>query len=127
MKALFSITILLIGMMSYGQNHTVKGVVINSDATPVANAQISAQKTKTKATTNKNGLYEISVSPKEKELSLYINEVKVMSMPVSKEIAEKPVAFQMDSNTDPVKVGYIKGDTYYPCSEALTVEDIIKK
>ncbi|MDD4819632.1 MAG: hypothetical protein PHD21_02215 [Flavobacteriales bacterium] len=126
-RCLMFVIMLCVFITTFAQNYTVKGVVIDAKGNSVIGAEIKAKKSKTSATTENGGVYSLSVTPKETELSLIINKYQVMSMPVSVEIAKNPLVFQMTPQTDPTVTGYLKDDTYYVGEIDNSFDDIINK
>ena len=129
MKSLKLFFLLVIGVLSIGaaaQNYEVKGVVIDASASPIAGAKIMTDKSKQSSYTDKNGIYSISVSPKDKKLSLsIINDRVNMIKSISKEIAHNPVNFEVD-DTRPIK-GHLSedGNTYFLGQEDENWQEII--
>ena len=129
MKSLKLFFLLAIGILSIGaaaQNYEVKGVVIDASASPIAGAKIMTDKSKQSSYTDKNGIYSISVSPKDKKLSLsIINDRVNMIKSISKEIAHNPVNFEVD-DTRPIKGHLSKdGNTYFLGQEDENWQEII--
>ena len=117
MKALKLFFLAVIGSLSIGaaaQNYKVKGIVIDAYARPITGAKISTDKSKAVAYTDPSGVYTIEVMPRDKNLSLtIINDRVNMVKPISAEIAQNPVNFEVD-DTRPLK-GHLSKDgmTYF--------------
>ncbi|MBQ1276664.1 MAG: hypothetical protein IIY15_05630, partial [Flavobacteriales bacterium] len=131
MKSLKLFFLLAIGSLSIGaaaQNYKVKGIVIDAYARPITGAKISTDKSKAVAYTDPSGVYTIEVMPRDKNLSLTIINDKVnMVKPISAEIAQNPVNFEVD-DTRPLK-GHLSKDgmTYFVGKEDENWRDIIQE
>ena len=107
--------------------YKVTGLVIDTRGEGVEGAIIKSNKTKLSVPTQKGGVFNITIADKDTELRLYINKSKIMTLPISSEIAKRPVVFALDESNDPLLIGRKEGDTYYPGSRdkdlATTIED----
>ena len=131
MKIIKYLFLLVIGSLSIGtsaQTYKVKGIVIDAYARPITGAKISTDKSKAVAYTDPSGVYTIEVMPRDKNLSLtIINDRVNMIKPISAEIAQNPVNFEVD-DTRPLK-GHLSKDgmTYFVGKEDKNWQDIIQE
>ena len=129
MKALKLFFLLVIGSLSIGaaaQDYEVKGVVIDANGNPVVGATVRTNKSKTATTTKAGGVYTLTATPKDTELRLIINKYTVMEKELSATIASNPIAFELDETNDPSITGYSVGDTYYPGTADVSIDDVFK-
>ena len=71
--------------------YKVTGLVIDTRGEGVEGAIIKSNKTKLSVPTQKGGVFNITIADKDTELRLYINKSKIMTLPISSEIAKRPV------------------------------------
>ena len=59
----------------YAQNYIITGRVVDLDGNPVNGAVVRANKSKIEAKTSEDGVYVIKLSPDDRKLRVYYNDV----------------------------------------------------
>ncbi|MBR4402717.1 MAG: carboxypeptidase regulatory-like domain-containing protein [Flavobacteriales bacterium] len=124
-KIVFYISVLLFVVISndvYAQNYTITGRVVDLDGNPVNGAVVRANKSKIEAKTSADGEYVIKLSPDDRKLRVYYNDVLHKWQRVSVKDTTEGVTLKI--NTAPV-VEMVKGDTYYPSIDDNTFSRMI--
>ena len=124
-KYVFYISVVLAVMMCsavYAQNYTIAGRVVDLDGNPVNGAVVRADKSKVEAKTSADGEYIIKLSPDDKKLRVYYNDVLHKWHRVS--VKDTTAGVILEINTAPV-VEMVKGDTYYPSIDDNTFSKMI--
>lgn len=120
-KFTFAFLLSFWSVSAFSQSKIIQGQVLDANGKAVQGAIVKPNKSKETAVTNENGMFLITVTPKDKELRMYMHGLTIMKQPIS---ASK-VIFAMDSSNDPSIRGYLKGDTYYPGSIDLQWDTVI--
>ena len=116
------LTTMIESISIYAQNYIIKGSVVDMEKNPVKGAVIRANKSESHTLTSADGTYAINLSPDDKKIKVYYNDILHKRKSVSVKDTSKNISFKI--NTAPV-VEMVKGDTYYPTIEDNTFSKMI--
>ena len=92
-------TLPMIAQEEAGQTIEVTGTVTDVNNAPIKNAMVFVDSVKTKAKTNKKGIYKVKLDPNAKVLTVYSPKMGVLSMEYT---GQKKVSFMFTHENKPI-------------------------